>query len=172
MQALVLRFDYKSSAFMENLQKQAVNAAGMSGPPLPPHLSLLTLQHADSASLKRVAEDKALHLNNTFLSFSSIGFFKQNGRFFLSPAASKALMDAHFKIQSTARGYQGHLHEHEPEEWTPHVPIITGILPPFQGPMFARLSMEFEPFKAKAAAIECWTLTGDHIETDWSLFLD
>lgn len=171
MQVLVLRLDYKSSLILENLQKQAA-AAQVSKRQLPPHLTLQTFQHADSKALEQIVKNSIPKLTDTVLTFSSLGFFKQNGTFFISLAASKVLLDMHSDIHSAVHGLQGQSSCYEPGHWTPHATIIADIPAPFWGPMFARLSMEFEPFKAKAAAIECWTVTDNHIETDWSLFLD
>ncbi|WP_162287792.1 2'-5' RNA ligase family protein [Indiicoccus explosivorum] len=172
MQVLVLRLDYKSSAVIERLQQQAALTAHSERLKAPPHLSLQAFRQADPAALKPAVQNSIGQLKEFGLVFGSLGFFKQSGTIFASPGVSKPLTDLHLSLHLGTREFGGQNELYLPDNWVPHATISTNIAPPIWGPLFARLAMEFEPFSAKVAAVECWTVAGGRISTDWSLFLN
>lgn len=171
MQVIVLRMDYKSSGIIENLQKQT-NAANLNKDKiLPPHITLQSFQQTNPLDLKKAVESWAARTKQIQLSFSSAGFFKQNGTFFLSPVFTRELAEFHRTVHLSTMEFTGQDTFYAPDKWIPHATIANGIGAPFWGPIFARLSMEFEPFAGIATAVECWTVVDGKTENEWSIFL-
>ncbi|MDN7226148.1 2'-5' RNA ligase family protein [Planococcus liqunii] len=171
MQVIVMRFDYPSSAIFEQLQQQAQYAASKQKATLPPHITLQSFTQPSPLDLKKAIEPWAEKTKQLSLSFASLGFFKQQGSFYAAPIVTKALAALHSAINLSTREFTGHDAFYMPDHWVPHATIINHIAPPFWGPLFARLSMEFEPFTAKAVAIECWSIVQGKAQTEWSIFL-
>lgn len=171
MQAIVLRFDYKTSTKIEHLQKQANAASLDSTAMLPPHMTLQVFEQTNPADLKNALALLAKQTAQLPLQFGSLGFFKQQGVFYTAPASTDALKVFHQAINLAARDFTGQQDHYLPNHWVPHATITKNIAPPYWGPMFARLSMEFEPFSGKAVAIECWSIVQGKAQNDWSIFL-
>lgn len=171
MQLIVLRLDYQASNQLESLQQQAQAAQLEPEKALPPHISLQSYEGANPAELKMAVSPLAEQAKAIPLTFGSLGFFKQRGTFFASPAMTNALSVFHQAINLTTREFSGQQAYYLPGSWVPHATIVNNIAAPFWGPMFARLSMEFEPFVGKAVAVECWSIVNGKVETDWSIFL-
>ncbi|HSP22763.1 MAG TPA: 2'-5' RNA ligase family protein [Planococcus sp. (in: firmicutes)] len=171
MQAIVLRFDYTTSTKIEHLQKQANAASLDSTAMLPPHMTLQAFEQTDPADLKKALAPWAEQSAQLPLEFTSLGFFKQQGVFYTAPAFTDALKDFHQSVNLAASGFTGQQDNYLPDRWVPHATITKNIAAPFWGPMFARLSMEFEPFSGKAVALECWSIAQGKAQNDWSIFL-
>ncbi|WKA57541.1 2'-5' RNA ligase family protein [Planococcus shenhongbingii] len=171
MQVIVLRLDYHASNILEQLQQQAQSASLKQEAALPPHITLQTFNQTNPIDLKKAVEQWAGQTKQFSLSFASLGFFKQQGCFYASTIYTKPLAQLHEALNLSTREFTGQKNYYMPEHWVPHSTIINNIAPPFWGPMFARLSMEFEPFEGKAAAIECWSLVHGKAQTEWSIFL-
>ena len=171
MQAIVLRFDYATSNKIELLQKQANAASLDSTAMLPPHMTLQVFEQTNPIDLKNVLAPLAEQTAQLPLEFGSLGFFKQQGVFYTSPASTHALNVFHGAVNLAARDFTGQQDYYLPNRWVPHVTIIKNIAPPFWGPMFARLSLEFEPFTGKAVALECWSIAQGKAQNEWSIFL-
>ncbi|MCP2033283.1 2'-5' RNA ligase [Planomicrobium sp. HSC-17F08] len=171
MQVIVLRLDYQSSTILEQLQQQVQAAALKQKAALPPHLTLQSFTQSNPLELKKAIEPWAVKMKQFPLSFASLGFFKQQGSFYAAPIVTKPLAQMHSALSLSTQEFPGHNAYYMPEQWVPHATIINHIAPPFWGPLFARLSMEFEPFNAKAAAIECWSVVQGKAQTEWSIFL-
>lgn len=171
MQVLVLRLDYKSSSKIEALQKQIDIAGGKARSVLPPHISLQTFTRTHPSDLKRAAEACLSQQKAMPLSIDSVGFFKQSGTFFAAPAVTRQLLHIHSELHSATEMFTGQSDLYKPGNWTPHITIASRIAPPFWGPLFARLSLEFDPFSVEAAAVECWTVVGERATVEWTLFL-
>ncbi|MGO1058002.1 2'-5' RNA ligase family protein [Planococcus sp. FY231025] len=171
MQLLVLRLDYRASTQIEYLQQQGQTAALQTEKALPPHISLQSFEGANPLDLKGAVAQLAEGAKAVPLTFGSLGFFKQKGTFFASPAVTPALSVLHQTINLATRDFSGQQAYYQPGSWVPHATIVNNIAAPFWGPMFARLSMEFEPFAGKAIALECWSIVNGKTATEWSIFL-
>lgn len=172
MQVIVLRFDYRTSMQVENLQKQLNAANPQAKKSLPPHITLQNYTDTNPADLKNVIEPWAKTVGQIPLPFASIGFFKQQGSFYLSPVWSKKLSDLHMAIYLATKDFIGAESLYSPDQWVPHATVANHIAASFWGPLFARLSMEFEPFTGRGVAIECWSIIEGHAQTEWSIFLN
>lgn len=171
MQVIVLRLDYQSSKKIEDLQKQT-NAANLKKDEiLPPHITLQTFQQTKPLDLKKALEPWAAKTKQIHLSFSSLGFFKQKGSFYLAPVFTKALADLHRSVNLSTMEFAGQDILYKPDQWVPHATIVNNIAAPFWGPLFARCSMEFEPFSATITAMECWSVVQGRAQNEWSVFL-
>lgn len=171
MQAIVLRFDYSTSNKIEHLQKQANAASLSSAPMLPPHTTIQVFEQTNPIDLKNALASFAEQTNQLPLEFGSLGFFKQQGVYYVSPAPTDALKAFHQSVHLATRDFTGQQHHYLPDHWVPHATITKNVPAPFWGPMFARLSMEFEPFSGKAVALECWSIVHGKAQNDWSIFL-
>lgn len=171
MQAIVLRFDYTSTTKIEQLQKQANAASLDSIAMLPPHMTMQVFQQTNPADLKKALAPWAEQRAQLPLQFDSLGFFKQQGVFYTAPAVTDALKVFHGAVNLATREFTGQQDHYLPNRWVPHATITKNIAPPYWGPMFARLSMEFEPFSGKAIALECWSLVQGKAQNEWSIFL-
>lgn len=172
MQAIVLRFDYQSSGVIENLQNQAKTVSINPNQIFPPHITLQTYTQAHPLELKKAIESWAGSFQQLPLSFDSLGFFKQQGSFFLAPVFTKSLAELHRAVDLSTREFSGQNHYYLPDHWVPHATVINNIAPPFWGPLFARLSLEFEPFQGKGIALECWSIRQEKAQTEWCIFLN
>ncbi|MGK7378593.1 2'-5' RNA ligase family protein [Planococcus sp. 1R117A] len=171
MQVIVLRLDYHASNILEQLQQQAQTASLKQEVALPPHITLQSFNQTNPIELKKAVETWAGQTKQLSLPFASLGFFKQQGCFYASPVYTKPLAYLHETLNLSTHEFTGQKKYYKPEHWVPHSTIINNISPPFWGPMFARLSMDFEPFEGKAIAIECWSLIHGKAQTEWSIFL-
>lgn len=171
MQLIVLRLDYRASNQIEFLQKQGQAAAQNPEKDHPPHISLKSFQGTNPMELKTAVHKLAEQTKAIPLKFDSLGFFKQKGTFFASPIMTNALSAFHQSVDLATNEFSALQSYHLPDCWVPHVTIVNNIAPPFFGPMFARLSMEFEPFAGIAVAVECWSIVNGKVVTDWSIFL-
>lgn len=171
MQAIVLRFDYTTSTKIEQLQKQANAASLDSTAMLPPHTTLQVFEQTNPAALKDALAPWAESSVQLTLEFGSLGFFKQQGVFYAAPAFTDGLKIFHQAVNLATRDFAGQQDHYLPNRWVPHATITKNIAPPFWGPMFARLSMEFEPFTGKAVALECWSIAQGKAQNEWSIFL-
>lgn len=171
MQAIVLRFDYTTSNKIEHLQKQANAASLSSAPMLPPHTTIQVYEQTNPTDLKNALAPFAEQAAQLPIEFGSLGFFKQQGVFYVSPAVTDALKAFHRSIDLATREFTGQQTHYSPNHWVPHATITKDIAAPFWGPMFARLSLEFEPFTGKAVALECWSIVQGKAQNDWSIFL-
>lgn len=173
MQVLVLRFDYKLSTKLEHDSKDLHLASSRGNEtPLPPHLSLFSFEQINPVTLSEqvkswVEQQKALDI-----SFSSLGFFKQNGTFFAAPVVTKELVTFHRELYS----FISHLHTNEispylPGKWVPHSTLINRVPLTTWGPLFQRASLAFEPQMGKAVALECWSIVNGRAQTEWTYFL-
>lgn len=172
MQTIVLRFDYQSSAKIEELQKQTNAGSLRKITPLPPHLTLQSFAQTTPINLKLAIQPVAEKTAQLQITFSSIGFFKQKGTFFLAPTQTEALISLHQSIRLATREFKDSDVLYEPDQWVPHTTVANGVAAQFWGPLFSRLSMEFQPFTATVTAIECWSIINGKTENDWSIFLD
>lgn len=170
MQTIVLRFDYQSSNKIEELQKQANAGSVKKVTSLPPHITLQSFAQTTSADLEKAIQPVAEKTAQLKITFASIGFFKQKGTFFLAPVQTAALNNIHQSIQLATSEFTGSVSLYHPDRWVPHTTVANGIAPQFWGPLFSRLSMEFQPFTATVTAIECWSINDGQTENEWSLF--
>lgn len=171
MQTIVLRTDYQSSTKIEELQKQA-NAANLKRlTALPPHLTLQSFNQANPVDLKKAIEHWALETKQFKISFSSLGFFKEKGIFFLAPVLTDHLAAVHRSLFLSTREFESRDILYQPEQWVPHATLAMQVASQYWGPLFSRLSLEFEPFDAKITAIECWSIINGRTENEWSIFL-
>lgn len=172
MQIIVLRFDYKTSMQVEHLQKQ-VNAANPTAKKsLPPHITLQAYTNTNPTDLKNAIEPWAKTVGQISLPFASLGFFKQQGSFYLSPVWTKKLSDLHLAIHLATKDFTTEGSHYFPDQWVPHATVANNIAASFWGPLFARLSLEFEPFTGLGVAIECWSVIEGNAQTEWSIFLN
>lgn len=171
MQLLVLRLDYRASNQIEFLQEQAQAAKPDAAKAFAPHISIQSFEQTNPADLKKAISSLAEQTRSIPLTFGSLGFFKQRGTFFVSPAMSDALSIFHRAVNLVTREFAGQQAYYFSGSWVPHATIVNNIAAPFWGPMFARLSMEFEPFVGKAIAVECWSIVNEKVETEWTIFL-
>ncbi len=172
MQTIVLRMDYRSSAKIEELQKQA-NAGDLTkNTALPPHLTLQSFTQSNPADLEKAIQTVASSSQQFKISFSSIGFFKQQGTFFLSPVKNERLNAIHKAILLATQEFRDSDALYQADYWVPHATIANSVQAQFWGPLFSRFSMEFEPFEAKVTAIECWSIVNGKTENEWSIFLN
>ncbi|MGI2327403.1 2'-5' RNA ligase family protein [Planococcus sp. YIM B11945] len=171
MQVIVLRFDYASSKKIEEMQKQGKVASLKNETSFPPHLTLQSFKQTKPLDLKAAVEPWAENFKQLPLSFDSLGFFKQKGTFFLSPVSTHSLTELHRSINLSTREFSGQDPLYLPDHWVPHTTVMDNIAAPFWGPLFGRLSMEFEPFEGTATAIECWSVVNGRAQNEWSVFL-
>lgn len=171
MQVIVLRFDYTASAKIETLQEQGKVASFKNETSLPPHITLQTFSQTKPLDLKKAIEPWAELLKQMPLSFASLGFFKQKGTFYLAPVSTHDLSDLHRSLNLATREFSGQDALYLPDQWVPHITVMNNVAPPFWGPLFARLALEFEPFAGTATAIECWSIIDGRAQTEWSVFL-
>lgn len=171
MQVIVLRFDYASSTKVETMQKQGKVASLKNETSLPPHITLQTFSQTKPLALKKAVEPWAELIKQLPLSFSSLGFFKQQGTFYLAPVITHDLADLHRSMNLATREFTGQNALYLQDNWVPHVTVMNNVAAPFWGPLFARLALEFEPFTGTATAIECWSIIEGRAQTEWSIFL-
>ncbi|WP_342541904.1 2'-5' RNA ligase family protein [Paenisporosarcina sp. FSL H8-0542] len=173
MQVLVLRFDYKLSTKLEHDSKD-LHLASRRGneTQMPPHISLFSFEKINPATLKEQVNKWIEQQKQLDISFSSLGFFKQTGTFFVAPVVTKELETFHRELFSLI----SHLHTIEispylPGKWVPHSTLINKVPLTAWGPLFQRASLAFEPQSGKAVALECWSIVNGHAQTEWTYFL-
>ncbi|WKA53703.1 2'-5' RNA ligase family protein [Planococcus shixiaomingii] len=171
MQVIVLRFDYATSTKIETMQEQGNVASLKDETSLPPHITLQVFLQTKPLDLKKAIEPWAELIKQLPLSFSSLGFFKQRGTFYLAPVITHELSDLHRSLNLSTREFTGQDALHLPDNWVPHATVMNNVAPPFWGPLFARLALEFEPFTGTATALECWSIVNGRAQTEWSVFL-
>lgn len=172
MQTIVLRFDYQSSYKIEELQKQTNAGSLKKITSLPPHITLQAFTEASPADLQRALQPVAEKTDQIKINFSSIGFFKQKGTFFLAPVQTGALKNIHQSVLLATREFNGSDSLYQINQWVPHATVANGVAAQFWGPLFSRLSLEFQPFNATVTAIECWSIINGETENDWSFFFN
>ncbi|MFX3674315.1 MAG: 2'-5' RNA ligase family protein [Paenisporosarcina sp.] len=173
MQVLVLRFDYKLSTKLENNIRDlsVITKRGIENP-LPPHIRLFSFEHVNPATLNERLKKWIETQRQVNISFSSLGFFKPKGTFFLAPVVHNELISFHteaFNLISDL--HSSSISPYLPGKWVPHATLLNNIPLTIWGPIFQRAALAFEPLDGKAVAIECWTIANGSAQTDWTYFL-
>ncbi|WP_271853036.1 hypothetical protein [Planococcus maritimus] len=167
MQLLVLRLDYRSSAVIEGLQNQ-LRQPNVTPALQLPHIPLLAFEQTAPLQLKAALEPIVSTIASPDFHASDIGFSKDGERFYLHIEPSGALNDLHSSLKLAGREFQNGPELH----WPLRIPLIKKVPAPFWGPLFARLALEFNPLDGTGAALECWSVIGDRMTIEWSIFLD
>ncbi|MEZ0482440.1 hypothetical protein [Planococcus sp. SSTMD024] len=167
MQLLVLRLDYRSSTTIENLQRQLRQPNSKLALQLP-HIPLLAYENTAPLQLKAALEPIAKKVQAPSFRASDIGFSKDGAQFYVQVHPTEALDELYSSMKLAGHGFS----KGAEVRWQPHIPLIGNIPPPFWGPLFARLALEFDPLDATGAALECWSVIGNRTTIEWSIFLD
>ena len=174
MQVLVLRFDYILSTKLEQDMKDLYSASSRGKEtPLPPHLSLFSLdKKINPVVLSQRVKNWAETQKQLNISFSSLGFFKQQGTFFAAPVMTNELISFHRDLFSLISDLHSNaISPYLPGKWVPHSTLINNVPLTVWGPLFQRASLAFEPLEGKAVALECWSITNGRAQTEWTYFL-
>ena len=173
MQVLVLRFDYKLSTKLEkDIQDLSVVAKRGNENPLPPHISLYSFEQVNPLILGERLKKWSEQQKQLNLSFASLGFFKQQGTFFLAPVVQNELVSFHTEIFNLIQDLHSSTISHYlPGKWVPHATLMNNIPLTVWGPIFQRAALSFEPMDGKAVALECWTIVNGRAQTEWTYFL-
>ena len=173
MQVLVLRFDYKLSTKLENDIRDLSTVAKRGTENLfPPHISLFSFEQINPEVLRDRLKKWSEKQKQINISFSSIGFFKQQGTFFLAPVVQNELISFHTEVFNLISDlHTSSISPYLPGKWVPHATLLNNIPLTIWGPVFQRTALAFEPMEGKAVALECWTITEGRAQTNWTYFL-
>jgi 2'-5' RNA ligase len=173
MQVLVLRFDYQLSTKLENDMRDLSIAANRKNENLlPPHISLFSFEQINPATLSDRLK-KWIDTQNQFnISFSSLGFFKQQGTFFSAPVVTNELISFHIEVFNLISDlHTSSISPYLPGKWVPHTTLLNNVPLTVWGPVFQRAALAFEPMNGKVVALECWTVVNGRAQTEWTYFL-